>query len=97
MSMSGDSLGSPESTERNLKRLILKKYRYKCIFDRRHTEVLHEIKPRSLGGKISFENSVPLCDKCHDWAHRVGSKIANPVLKRKRKQRLKEYESVRSK
>jgi len=53
---------------------------------------LHEIKPRSLGGKVSFENSVPLCARCHEWAHRVGSRIANPVLERKKEQRLKEYE-----
>jgi len=52
------------------------------------------MKPRSLGGKVSIENSVPLCFIHHDWAHRVGSKIATPVLKRKKEQRLKEYESA---
>ena len=81
-----------ESTEISLKKQILKLYRYKCIRDRRPTEVLHEIKPRSLGGKVSFDNSVPLCAECHEWAHRVGTNESAPILEMIRKQRLNEYE-----
>jgi len=53
---------------------------------------LHEIKPRSLGGKVSFDNSVPLCAECHEWAHRVGTNESAPILEMIRKQRLNEYE-----
>ena len=82
----------PENTKNSLKNQILKKYRYKCIIDRKHTEVLHEIKPRSVGGKVSFENSVPLCAKCHDWAHGVGTVRSATILRQKQEQRLLEYE-----
>jgi hypothetical protein len=51
------------------------------------------MKPRSLGGKVSFENSVPLCFVHHDWAHRIGTNKSAPILEEKRKQRLIEYES----
>ena len=92
MSMSGDFQELQESTEIRLKKQILKLYRYKCIICRRHAEVLHEMRPRSLGGKVSLENSVPLCFMHHDWAHRIGTNKSTPTLEKIRKQRLNEYE-----
>lgn len=38
---------------------------------------IHEIVPKSHFGKqgnpFTIENCVPLCENCHDWAHRYGT------------------------
>lgn len=57
------------------------------------TKVVHEIEPKSLRPKDweAEDNRIPLCNKCHDWAHRVGTRNSAPILRQLRQQRLEEY------
>ena len=71
---------------------IFELFHYRCIRCGQKAITLHERKPKSLN--INWkdpENRDPLCFKCHNWAHRVGTKISAPLLKICRRERLKEY------
>lgn len=64
-------------------------FNYRCIRCQRYTETVHEIIPRSHGIKAYvLENSVPLCNACHDWAHRIGTLRSAVILNSLRKERL---------
>jgi 5-methylcytosine-specific restriction endonuclease McrA len=68
---------------------ILKKFNYRCIRCGRKTLVIHEISPRILGkDSMREENRVPLCNKCHDWAHSLGSIKSGIVLRKLRDRKL---------
>ena len=58
---------------------------------------IHEIVPRSHFGKsgnpFTIENCVPLCEVCHDWAHRFGTNVSIPELT----QRQAEWEKLHGK
>jgi len=61
----------------------------RCIRCGRKTRVVHEISPRILGKRsMEIENRVPLCNKCHDWAHDLGSIKSGEILREKRDRKL---------
>lgn len=37
---------------------------------------------------MELDNRVPLCNKCHDWAHNLGSIKSGEVLRELRKRKL---------
>lgn len=55
---------------------------YRCLRCNRPADVLHELTPKSKAPKIwdRQDNRIPLDSFCHEWAHRVGSKISKPIL-----------------
>ena len=63
---------------------------FRCVKCGRPTNVIHEIIPISHGkSSLVIENRIPLCDfptfnSCHDWAHRVGTRISIPILQQVR-------------
>lgn len=65
----------------------------KCIRCRKNTNILHELFERSLRPETwnDYDNIVPLCAACHDWAHSVGTNTSRPILIGLRTQRLREY------
>lgn len=70
--------------------LILKIFDYKCIMCGRLTNVVHEVVPISHGkSALAGKNRVPLCNKDHDWAHRVGTRVSIPILREKRHEFLR--------
>ena len=57
-------------------------YNERCIVCGRHSRIVHEIIPRSSGKiAVNIDNMVVLCNLCHDYAHSVGSQVAEKVLK----------------
>lgn len=76
-------------------KLVKQLFRNRCISicpDCTHLgEVVHEVVPRSLGGKIQVDNQVLLCYVCHDFIHQHGAmKMAKTVFKR-REEILRKY------
>ena len=58
----------------------------------RHSLIVHEIIPRSHGKvAINIDNMVVLCNLCHDYAHSVGSKVAQEVLQLYKEEAIKRY------
>lgn len=76
-----------------LRKNILEKYRNKCIRCRKPTNIIHEIEPKSRRPKTWWkeDNRVPLCQECHLWAHKLGTKKSREELKKLQERRLKEY------
>ena len=67
-------------------------FHYKCIRCGQKAITLHEIHPKSLNKDwADLENRIPICHKCHQWAHRAGTRFSAPILEVLRKERLKEY------
>jgi len=72
--------------------VVLKAFRHKCARCRKPTEVVHEIAFRSIRPKDwwVFENRIPLCRECHEWAH-DNPRTSGKILYEIREQRLREY------
>lgn len=64
--------------------LVLKLFNYRCIVCGKKTNEVHEIIPISNGKKyLAIKNRVPVCRKCHGWAHN-STKVSIPILQEKR-------------
>jgi hypothetical protein len=61
---------------------ICKKYNGHCVKCGKEAITLHEIVPKSRLPKawMQIGNQIPLCLKCHAWAHRVSCKVSAPIL-----------------
>ena len=70
---------------------IAQKFNYRCIICFRRYSALHEIIPKSLGGKVSEENSVTLCQDCHHRIHDSGAVNWIEYLTDLRIRRLEEF------
>lgn len=72
---------------------IFEIFHFKCIRCSAPAVTLHEIYPKSKRPKdwMRPENRVPVCHRCHQVAHRTGTKISAPIFTILRKLRLKEY------
>lgn len=69
------------------KRKLISAYRKQCgrCLVRRASEV-HEIRPRSAGGKLIPTNQIPLCQYCHSLVHGEGwQNHHNELIKCQRK------------
>ena len=68
-------------------------YNERCIVCGRHSRIVHEIIARSSGKiAVNIDNMVILCDLCHDYAHSVGSQVAEKVLELYRQDAIKRKE-----
>lgn len=68
-------------------------YHEKCIVCGRHSQIVHEIIPRSSGKiAINLENMVILCNLCHDYAHSCGSEVAEETLKLYQQKALRRWQ-----
>jgi 5-methylcytosine-specific restriction endonuclease McrA len=72
---------------------IIERFREKCVRCRRPFVILHEIVPRSKLPKTWKKegNRVPLCNGCHNWAHKVGTSNSERILRECVEKRLDEY------
>ncbi len=72
---------------------IFELFHFKCVRCEQKAITLHEIHPKSLRPKTWMlpENRVPVCHKCHQWAHRAGTKTSYPILGVLQQWRLREY------
>lgn len=71
---------------------IVKLFKGRCVRCQRPYNTIHECVPRSQGkAAMEEDNRVPICDKCHDWAHRVGTRVSAPILLKAREKRLEQY------
>lgn len=71
---------------------IVKLFKGRCVRCQRVYDTIHECIPRSQGiDSMRRENRVLICAKCHDWAHRVGTKVSAPILQDAREKRLEQY------
>jgi len=71
---------------------IVKLFKGRCVRCQKPYDTIHECVPRSQGKvAMNFDNRVPICAKCHDWAHRVGTKVSAPILLDAREKRLRQY------
>lgn len=66
---------------------IFEEFNFKCLscLDK-DADTLHELVPKSLRPKTWMEpsNRVPLCNKCHELAHRHGTRQSREILEQKR-------------
>ena len=78
-----------------LKQQCRELYNERCIVCGRHSRIVHEIIPRSSGKvAITLDNMVVLCNLCHDYAHSVGSNVAEEVLVLYRENAIKRMRQV---
>lgn len=71
---------------------LINLFKGRCVKCQRDFSAIHECVPRSQGkSSMELDNRVPLCNNCHDWAHRVGTKVSAPILLELRIKRLKQY------
>lgn len=75
-----------------LHKRIAGRFKYRCIICFKRYATLHEIIPKSLGGEVSMENSVPLCQFHHREVHNTGAINWAKKLTDLRKKRLREFE-----
>ena len=61
---------------------LFAEYNNRCVRCNKPAEVIHEIIPKSRRPYtwMDIQNRVPLCVDCHNWAHTVGSRTAQPEL-----------------
>jgi 5-methylcytosine-specific restriction endonuclease McrA len=76
----------------DFRKQVAGKFQYRCIICFRKYSALHEIIPKSLGGEVSMENSVPLCQFHHREVHNTGAVNSIKKLTDLRKKRLKQFE-----
>lgn len=79
-----------ENRSKEFEQTVYRYYKNSCLrCGRWKLLTLHEIVPRSHFGKsenpFTIKNCVPLCEVCHDWAHRVGTMVSIPELTQKQK------------
>lgn len=69
---------------------IFEQFNFKCVRCLQPAVTLHEIRPKSLNPKtwMNSENRVPICAKCHSWAHERGTNQSAPILTTLREKRL---------
>ena len=80
---------------KKLKQQCREFYNERCIVCGRHSRIVHEIIPRSSGKiAVNIDNMVVLCNLCHDYAHSVGSQVAEKVLKLYRQDAIKRKEVI---
>ena len=80
---------------KNLKQQCREFYNERCIVCGRHSRIVHEIIARSSGKiAICLDNMVILCGLCHDYAHSVGSQVAEEVLELYRQDAIKRKEII---
>lgn len=73
---------------------LLEKFKYRCVKCQKNFVTIHECVPRSQGkDSMLITNRVPICLECHDWAHRVGTKVSAPILLQLRSERLIQYDN----
>jgi 5-methylcytosine-specific restriction endonuclease McrA len=65
----------------NLRAEIAARYRGRCVVCLRPASDVHEIVPRSQGGKVDLENSVTLCRECHTEVHETGTRLSSDLLR----------------
>ncbi len=71
---------------------IFKQFRFRCINCDGKAIVLHELIPKSKLRDWKREgNRVPLCNSCHDWAHRFGTRKSYKILEEQRDLRINLY------
>lgn len=66
---------------------IFEEFGYRCLDCLvKDAVTLHELVPKSLAPKTwrEPENRVPLCNSCHQKAHRMGTKNSKALLELKR-------------
>lgn len=63
--------------KRELKNKVKAKYNNQCYLCGKSAETLHHIIPKSLGGKDTMWNLVPLCEECAKRIH----KLIDPLIK----------------
>ena len=68
---------------------VFELFNFKCIRCLQPAVTLHEISPKSLNLNWNTpENKVPICAKCHSWAHERGTNYSADILIALRKKRL---------
>ncbi len=73
---------------------LLEQFNHRCVKCQRFYDTIHECVPRSQGkDSMLVTNRVPICVKCHDWAHRIGTKVSAPILLQFRSMRLSQYDN----
>jgi len=73
---------------------LLDQFNHRCVKCQRLCDTIHECVPRSHGkDSMLIANRVPICASCHDWAHRVGTKVSAPILLNFRAMRLSRYDN----
>ena len=71
---------------------IFKQFRFLCVNCDKKAIVLHELIPKSkLRDWKRPGNRIPLCNGCHDWAHKFGTRHSRPFLAEQRDRKLKLY------
>jgi hypothetical protein len=71
---------------------IFEQFRFRCINCDNKAIVLHELIPKSkLKDWKRDGNRVPLCLKCHEWAHKFGTRRSRLKLSAMRDFRLDQY------
>lgn len=62
-------------------------YDGRCVVCGEQAVTIHEISPKSLNPRWrEFDNRVPLCNECHDWAHSIGTRHSASEIERKQEQ-----------
>jgi 5-methylcytosine-specific restriction endonuclease McrA len=80
---------------KKLKEQCRELYKERCIVCGRHSRIVHEIIARSSGKvAINIDNMVILCDLCHDYAHSMGSNVAEEMLQLYRQDAIKRMRQV---
>jgi 5-methylcytosine-specific restriction endonuclease McrA len=81
---------NPELDTRGLEQDIIDLYGGKCVRCGQTAVAVHEMTPKSRypSGWWKNSNRVPLCAKCHDWAHSCGTNNSRPELMILSKKRL---------
>lgn len=69
---------------------IFEQFNFKCVRCLQSAVTLHEIRPKSLNPKSwnTSDNKVPICAKCHNWAHERGTNHSAEMLITLREKRL---------
>ena len=71
---------------------IFRQFRFRCIRCRADAVVLHELEPKSQTKNWKKSgNRVPLCENCHEFAHKFGTKYSRIILIKYRDRRLEQY------
>lgn len=83
--------------------VIFSIFGYRCVRCGKPTKVIHEIIPISHGkASLVIENRIPLCDyptpnSCHEWAHRVGTRVSIPILQKIREEWILKHGTLQKK
>lgn len=72
----------PEKISDPVKLEIAAKFHFRCVRCHGEYRDIHEIDTRGALGDSALreENRIPLCRRCHDWAHTVGTENSRLIL-----------------